>query len=171
MSVPIAYSGVQFRSTLEGDWAATLNHYGMEWEYEPWTLRLPSGATYMPDFWLPQLKTFIEVKGAHMLRVDKPRELAREVNHDEIIVLLGFAPVNRAMQPYMWDPYLQWGDPLRYDTRLAKCPACSGWQWMRAELSRRCRLCNALHEGVLAKAGEMPFIRAQADRPSWMVRH
>lgn len=167
---PMVYRGVEFLSTLEADWAATLDHYGIEWDYEPWMIRLPSGTSYVPDFWLPSLKTFIEVKGAHMQRHEKPQELAEGADLDEVIVLIGFAPQRRSVTPYLWDPYLQWRDPLRYDTRFACCLNCSEWQWLRAELSRGCRLCGTPHTGLLAKAGEMPFMAAQPDRPFWMVR-
>lgn len=165
---PTLYQGTQFRSELEAGWARTLNHLGIEWEYEPRAFRLPSGASYLPDFWLPAARTFIEAKGAHGWRRDKPEELAEEVNAD-VIVLIGWPPVTRSVSPCTWEPYLQWLDPLGYDTRLALCGECSQWQWMRAQLSRRCRLCGASHAGLLAKSGEIPFHPAETDnRPSWM---
>ena len=163
---PTLYQGTQFRSELEAGWARTLNQLGIEWEYEQRTFKLASGTRYLPDFWLPAVRTFIEVKGLHLQRKNKPEELAGEVKGD-VIVLIGWPPIKRSIQPYIWDPYLQWTDPLGYDTRLALCPGCSGWQWMRAQLSRRCRRCGVSHTGLLAKNGEMPFYPATPDRPSW----
>lgn len=78
-AVPKTYSGVLFRSTLEADWAATLDHYGIVWQYEPEAVQLPSGAYYRPDFYLPQLTTWLEVKGWHNERLDKAQELASAV--------------------------------------------------------------------------------------------
>jgi hypothetical protein len=164
---PTLYRDTQFRSELEAGWACTLDHLGIKWEYERHAYRLPSGEGYLPDLWLPAVRTFIEVKGAHAQRIHKPQELAKEVNAD-VIVLIGWPPVKRSVSPYLWEPFLQWRDALGYDTRLARCPQCSCWQWMRAELSRRCRLCDASHTGLLAKAGELPFRPATPDRPSWM---
>jgi hypothetical protein len=164
---PMLYRDTQFRSELEGGWARTLDQFGIAWEYEKHPVKLKSGERYLPDFWLPAVRTYIEAKGTHAQRRHKPQELAREVDAD-VIVLIGWPPVMRRMTPYLWDPYMQWLDPLGYDTRLAQCPGCSGWQWMRAQLSRCCRLCGTSHAGLLAKSGEMPFYPAEADRPSWL---
>lgn len=164
---PTLYQGTQFRSELEAGWARTLDHLSIEWEYERYACKLPSGAGYLPDFWLPAIRTFIEAKGSGGQRRRKPEELAEEVPAG-VIVLIGWPPVRKRNSPYLWEPYLNWLDPLGYDTRLALCPACSGWQWLRAQLSQRCRLCGADHAGLLAKAGEIPFQPAKADRPSWM---
>lgn len=48
--VPTKYNGIQFRSRLEARWAATFDHLGWEWIYEP--IDLPG---WMPDFclWVP----------------------------------------------------------------------------------------------------------------------
>lgn len=78
-AVPKTYSGVLFRSTLEADWAATLDHYGIVWQYEPEAVQLPSGTYYRPDFYLPELTTWLEVKGWHNERLDKAQELASAV--------------------------------------------------------------------------------------------
>lgn len=165
---PTVYRDVKFRSALEANWAHTLDRMSIEWEYERWLYRTPAGERYLPDFWLPAVRTFIEVKGLHMQRMHKPQELAEEVRTGDVIVLIGFPPRMISATPYLWEPKLQWRDPLRYDTRLVKCPECSGWQWMRAQLSRRCRVCDTFHTGLLAKAGEMPFYYAPAQRPAWM---
>ena len=165
---PTVYHGTRFRSELEAGWARTLDHYRIGWEYEQHACKLPSGAQYLPDFWLPAVRTFIEVKGPHVQRRHKTEELAKEVNAD-VIVLIGWPPVRKRSSPYLWEPYLNWLDPLGYDTRLAICPECERWQWMRAELSRRCRVCDVSHSGLLAKSGEIAFYPAEADRPSWMV--
>lgn len=35
----------------------------MRWEYEKEGYRLSNGEWYLPDFWLPELRTWVEVKG------------------------------------------------------------------------------------------------------------
>jgi len=167
---PTLYRGDLFRSRLEAGWARTLDHLSIGWEYERHACRLPSGTRYLPDFWLPDLRTFVEVKGPTVPGRRKPQELAKEVSED-VIVLIGWPPVRKSNCPYLWEPYLNWADPLGYDTRLAICPGCSGWQWMRAQLSRKCRLCGTGHTGLLAKSGEIPFHPAEPDRPPWMDAH
>jgi hypothetical protein len=164
---PTVYHGLRFRSELEAGWARTLDHLSIGWEYERHACRLPSGTGYLPDFWLPAIRTFIEVKGNHAERRRKPEELAEEVDQD-VIVLIGWPPVRKRNSPYLWESYLNWSDPLGYDTRLILCAGCSGWQWMRAQLSRDCRLCGTPYAGLFARSGEIPFHSAAPDRPSWM---
>ena len=55
------YRGFRFRSRLEARWAVFFDELCIKWEYEAEGFALPSG-NYLPDFWLPDLKTWIEVK-------------------------------------------------------------------------------------------------------------
>lgn len=98
-AVPRSYRGVRFRSTLEADWAATLTHLDIAWQYEPEAVTLPSGELYRPDFYLPECETWLEVKGPHNDRLDKALELGEagrhypdcdDVAHEEQIKLLAF---------------------------------------------------------------------------------
>lgn len=161
---PLAYAGVQFRSTLEADWACTLDHYGIAWDYEPEKVTLGSGSRYWPDFRLPDLKTWIEVKGPAVPRTEKAVEYAEEMLSQGWIVLMGFTPARRSLSPYLWERYLQWNDAAGYDSRFAMCQECSAWQWLRPQLSLRCRRCGAKHQGLLATSGEMPFRTVPAER-------
>jgi hypothetical protein len=83
-AVPLTYAGVSFRSTLEADWAATLDALGLTWSYETQGYRLPSGQCYLPDFWIPCRRTWLEVKGPHYERYDKFEEFASTLLHQEI---------------------------------------------------------------------------------------
>ncbi|MEN6431157.1 MAG: hypothetical protein ABFC80_10015 [Coriobacteriales bacterium] len=58
------YRGYRFRSRTEARWAVFFDHptIEIEWEYEPEGYRLPGGELYLPDFWLPQVSMFAEVK-------------------------------------------------------------------------------------------------------------
>lgn len=70
------YAGCRFRSRLEARWAVFLEHMHIEWQYEAQgfecgpRVSLTTGSEawptwgYLPDFWLPEQKTFIEVKGS-----------------------------------------------------------------------------------------------------------
>ncbi|RPH48378.1 MAG: hypothetical protein EHM85_00310 [Desulfobacteraceae bacterium] len=55
------YRGYRFRSRLEARWAVFFEHMGITFQYEPEGYKLPSG-WYLPDFWLPQVKMWAEVK-------------------------------------------------------------------------------------------------------------
>ncbi len=61
-AIPTAYRGYTFRSRLEARWAVFFDALGLAWEYEREGYR--DGTTwYLPDFWLPSLELFWEVKG------------------------------------------------------------------------------------------------------------
>lgn len=62
-SLPSTYNGVTFRSRLEARWAALFDSYGIQWAHEPEGFETPSG-NYLPDFYLPRMDTYVEVKPA-----------------------------------------------------------------------------------------------------------
>jgi hypothetical protein len=55
------YKGYKFRSRLEARWAVFFDKMGIEFQYEPEGFKLKSG-WYLPDFWLPQVNMWAEVK-------------------------------------------------------------------------------------------------------------
>lgn len=60
-ALPTTYKGIEFRSKNEAQWAVFLDECGIEWQYEPAGYQLISG-WYLPDFWLPEVDAFLEVK-------------------------------------------------------------------------------------------------------------
>lgn len=78
-ALPTWYGGTTFRSALEASWAATLDTLNIVWEYEPETVTLPSGATYIPDFKLPEIGAWLEVKGTGVPRVEKAVEFGKSL--------------------------------------------------------------------------------------------
>jgi hypothetical protein len=73
-AIETRYAGCRFRSRLEARWAVFFDAMGIKWEYEqqgyvikakfdhakPW---LAKPTPYLPDFWLPDLGFWVEVKG------------------------------------------------------------------------------------------------------------
>jgi hypothetical protein len=55
------YRGYRFRSRLEARWSVFFDAAGIEWQYEVEGFDV-NGTYYLPDFWLPGLKTFVEIK-------------------------------------------------------------------------------------------------------------
>lgn len=114
---PTWYAGTVFRSRLEADWAATLDTVGVRWEYEPQTIALPSGATYIPDFRLPEIGMWLEVKGPGVPRIEKTIELGEtlachcdgdcvcEWPHGEFVV------IGQAPEPYRLEDDPHWPEP------------------------------------------------------------
>ncbi len=81
-AIETRYAGCHFRSRLEARWAVFFDHLGVEWQYEPQGFVWDSnsqiadsdnaywgdsyqiqGGMYLPDFWLPSIETWFEVKG------------------------------------------------------------------------------------------------------------
>lgn len=94
------YAGCRFRSRLEARWAVALDHLGIQWEYEQQGYTLPSGARYLPDFRLPELKIFLEIKGAPpgVRDTAKIREFAVASREHGYVTLLLIGDVPRPQQ-------------------------------------------------------------------------
>lgn len=90
------YKGYRFRSRLEARWAVYFDACGLKWEYEKEGFNLPDGTSYLPDFWLPQVRMWAEVKPDEfsVAEAKKCADLAR-VSGSPCIMLVG-TPANRA---------------------------------------------------------------------------
>lgn len=73
-AIETSYKGYNFRSRLEARWAVFFDTMGIKWEYEAqgfecshrltdWLGSDGKTFSYLPDFWLPELEVFAEVKG------------------------------------------------------------------------------------------------------------
>jgi hypothetical protein len=68
-AIPTIYRNTKFRSRLEARWAEFFDMIGVVWEYEPEGYVAADGTCYLPDFWLPHVRSrgalggvFFEVK-------------------------------------------------------------------------------------------------------------
>lgn len=155
---------MQFRSTLEASWAVNLDALNIAWSYEPIALELPGGDRYLPDFWLPTIRTWLEVKGPGVPGMEKADTLAVAAAGDgaewwtpQNIVVLGYPSINGR---------------LTFDVVgageygvLAACRECEGLWWMDYTLSFECRRCHT-HDGDHHLAGtwrsqEIPWVQTQ----------
>lgn len=146
-AVPLEYRGITFRSTLEADWAATFDSLGIYWQYEPLALLLPSGQMYLPDFYLPTLKTWAEVKGPHMERFAKAAELSETLRHAgdgpgwkeqvHVVVLEAAGPGNEA----------SWRLPD--EDRVLMGAECGEWDNRFTWYDTKCWCCNQENIGAL----------------------
>lgn len=73
-AIETTYDGFRFRSRLEARWAIAFDELGLHFEYEPEGLKVPirfrtqwypraAVLRYLPDFYLPDLGLWAEVKG------------------------------------------------------------------------------------------------------------
>ena len=63
-AIETVYNGYRFRSRLEARWAVFFDALEVEYEYEPEGYELSNGQRYLPDFFLPELKIYVEVKSS-----------------------------------------------------------------------------------------------------------
>lgn len=71
-AIETRYAGCRFRSRLEARWAKFFDTAGVKWEYEPEGFEMPSGR-YLPDFWLPDVGVWVEVKPGEHAAPPHPR--------------------------------------------------------------------------------------------------
>ena len=134
------YKGIKFKSKLEAKFAMFLDALLIKWEYEPQTFVLSNGITYIPDFYLKELKTWIEVKGdirQHNLEIS---ELFTRDNKTEMIIIS-----NEEIRFFgVWansDEIYESKDVL-----IGKCSKCNSFFFCEILGSYNCRRCNN-HEG------------------------
>lgn len=96
------YAGCRFRSRLEAKWCVFFQQMSIRWEYEPQGFTF-DGRAYLPDFLLPDTRTWIEVKGSeNALGYDLMEAFALALPRGERVVLLGPIPETKAAGDWDW---------------------------------------------------------------------
>lgn len=116
-AIETIYNGYRFRSRLEARWAVFFDEMGIKYEYEPQGYRLDDGKCYLPDFYLPDLSYFVEVKGKndHLAEdINRISEFVRE--YKTAIIVLSQIPYDKEAKGLYWFPviwysaqYSRWG--------------------------------------------------------------
>lgn len=92
--IETVYNGYRFRSRLEARWAVFFDTAGIAYEYEPEGFRLKDGTKYLPDFYLPWFKCYVEIKPRYMIRKEE-RKAKRKLemlfdDHEHCAVMICF---------------------------------------------------------------------------------
>ena len=61
-AIETIYNGYRFRSRLEARWAVFFDALGIKYEYEKEGYDLGELGWYLPDFWLPEFRMWVEIK-------------------------------------------------------------------------------------------------------------
>jgi len=69
-AIQTEYNNLLFRSRLEARWAYIFDLLQLPYEYEREGFELPSG-NYLPDFWMPTLQKWVEIKGSHPTHLEE----------------------------------------------------------------------------------------------------
>jgi hypothetical protein len=87
-SITTTYAGTKFRSRAEARWAIFFDAIGLNWQYEFDGFVVRAGA-YLPDFWLPEIKMFFEVKGVEPTDEERAKcvQLAQASEYDMLLAI------------------------------------------------------------------------------------
>lgn len=69
-AIETVYNGYRFRSRLEARWAVFFDSAGIRYQYEPEGFVLSDGTYYLPDFYLPEHKCYVEVKALDAFNIE-----------------------------------------------------------------------------------------------------
>lgn len=129
------YAGCRFRSRTEARWAVAFDHLGIDWDYEPQGYSLPSGG-YIPDFYLPSIDAWFEVKPDGAAHDDRWNELAAATGR-RMIVARGLPRVESGMDVAEFTAAFI---PALSDGILQEYFAGDGWDPMRVFCA--CHICG-----------------------------
>lgn len=99
------YNGYRFRSRLEARWAVFFDHAKIRYQYEPEGFEVKIGESevirYLPDFYLPDLGVYAEVKPAAQKLLEDERKLAWMIDYggpmaDGLLILGQIPNIERA---------------------------------------------------------------------------
>lgn len=180
------YRGITYRSRTEARWAVFFDHMGWRVNYEPEGVTI-EGTRYLPDFYLPEFKTWVEVKGDKPTEgeIRKCRTLARATGN--AVWLLSGAPqsyeiytfpIERPKSRAEFRTCRRCEIPVVYWTDGSAC----GWEEVNAcEDAQRCgdklpvkvgRIENAIMEASAERFGVHPStsnpLRSKKSKPEWL---
>lgn len=130
-AIETKYNGYRFRSRLEARWAVFFDALEEPWEYEKEGFDLGEAGYYLPDFWLPRVNAWVEVKGG-ALSGDSMRKIKTFAKQCEspLIILAGQIGTHRCAIPdsKVWKlgPIVSHliKDNPGYADALVRCPSC-----------------------------------------------
>ena len=104
-AIETAYNGYRFRSRLEARWAVFFDTLKIKYDYEPEGYYLPvAGVQYLPDFWLPQVNMWAEVKPIQLTETQR-------LKCKELTVITGYPTLMLDSKPLARN---YWGFELEY---------------------------------------------------------
>ena len=142
--IETVYNGYRFRSRSEARWAVFFDTLGIEYIYEPEGFTFPDGTNYLPDFYLPKMNTFFEVKG---IMSDKDAHKIEQLRaHSGKFVTVGYGDMT--FEADSWGGEDENGKPITEpDSKdmswLALCTECQQYYFMGSMFSWQCRCCGA----------------------------
>jgi len=124
-AIETRYKGYRFRSRLEARWAVFFDALGIKWEYEKEGYDLGAAGWYLPDFWLPDQKVWIEVKGDDISDKDMAKVKALRDQSDCEVLVIG--NIEKGMCCYTLALAKDYPVSCRVDTSIYAPEDVPGW--------------------------------------------
>jgi len=163
-SIPTVYKGIKLKSRFEGNIAYLIDNLGYRWKYEPQSYKLPNGYDYLPDFYIPKLKLFIECRGHEYEKgnsqiegfggmiargeigsdlIKRPSipegcEFAYSDIYNEYLDYLVIGPVGIVL----YECPARFGVSMSDEVSLCQCSKCGQWYFAGMSGSYQCRICG-----------------------------
>ena len=132
------YNEYRFRSRAEARWAVFFDACGVKYMYEPEGLKLSDGTMYLPDFYLPESKTYFEVKGL-MSDVDmhKITQLQKDLGCS---VAIGYSDMTFQASDWLWEDAFTLSD--KSESLFVQCMACGKYYFIGVHGTYACLNCG-----------------------------
>lgn len=157
-AIETVYKGYRFRSRLEARWAVFFDAAGIKYLYEPEGFEMEDGTKYLPDFYLPDMNTFFEVKGV-MDRVDE-HKIESLLKESGKYVAIGYDEMEFQASNDWWGEGITLTD--KESSRLVQCKFCGKPYFMGLDGSFECRCCGEYDgdhgfSGLLCGCNRWPY--------------
>lgn len=127
------YNGYRFRSRLEARWAVFFLTAGIKFIYEPEGFQFEDGTRYLPDFYLPWFKCYVEIKpasiyGNDLEEAERKCRLMRDEGGDCIVMLCIGDPYEWNVKVFCNDATDSSGGSSEWDADFFEgCHYSNGW--------------------------------------------
>lgn len=139
-SIKTMFKGIAYRSKMEADFAKFLDEHNIEFQYEKERYVLSNGKSLWIDFYLPETKQYIEVKGIMQEGDLENHELFCE-EFDRDILLLGS---NVCVFYFHWEAYDDEPRSVMNDMsiQIGHCSNCLRWFLAPVSGNWGCPICR-----------------------------
>lgn len=128
-AIETQWNGFRFRSRLEARWAIFFDTLGIRFEYEPEGFELDNVGRYLPDFWLPDLNVWVEIKreGGQDEGWEKCWELAKQSGKNVLFVLGNPWPNEYKIIDFKPSMIVEQAHDQIIEGEWAECRRCDGF--------------------------------------------
>ena len=147
-AIKTEYKGYKFRSRLEARWAVFFDATNIEWDYEPEGFKIENRGEiihYLPDFWLPEFHTYVEVKGPVLTEAEKNKALFLSDTGEgyeaggQVLILQKIPEISEASPVFKMAFGGGWTQAI-----FAKCYVCKGVHLIREDSGDLSCICECL---------------------------